>query len=152
MKLNSKRIFSILKEWIKFKGVWDISFKAVRTRRQKIDADMGEPETTLSLLALTVRELDVRWRKDTQHECILYLAAKKELKKIWGAELLQASFSNKTPIRLGMNDIWRGRWKFRNSFSLLVQPGFQQLFPPGDTIHKKLHLTVKAGRWLWCSS
>jgi hypothetical protein len=31
-----------------------------------------------------------------------------------------------------------------NSFSLLMQPGFQQLFPPGDTQHKKLHLTVKA--------
>lgn len=152
MKLNSKRIFSIPKEWIKFKGVWDISFKAVRSRRQRINTDTEKPETALSLPALTVRELDIQGWKDTQHQCILYSAAKKELKKIWRAELLQASFSNKNPIRLEMNDIWRGHWKFQNSSSLLVQPGFQQLFPPGDPIHKKLHLTVKAGRWLWCSS
>lgn len=80
------------------------------------------------------------------------LACKGNLKKMWKREGFTDHRSNKNPIRLEINDKERELWKFINSFSFLMQPSFPRHILPGDTVHKKLHLTVKAERWLWCSS
>lgn len=48
---------------MKYKGVLDISFKAVRSRRQKIATDTEGLGALVSVLVLTLRELDIQRKK-----------------------------------------------------------------------------------------
>lgn len=62
-KFKFKKNIQYPKRVNKIQRVSDISFKAVRSRRQKIATDTEEPGVVVSFLALTLRELDIQRRK-----------------------------------------------------------------------------------------
>lgn len=81
MKLNSKRIFNIQKEQIKYRvgdsntllsNQWDLGDKKYTDRRTEI---------MINSLVLITKEFDIHWKKDILQKSIMYLSVKETSRK-----------------------------------------------------------------------